>query len=71
MKLVQTVKIAEKPLVSLLPKADLEKLVAALEEVTYAKGEAVIQERDHGDSFYIIKAGEATVSTKQLSLIHI
>ena len=46
MKLVQTVKIAEKPLVSLLPKADLEKMVEVLEEQNYVKGEAIIEERD-------------------------
>ena len=64
MKLMQTVKIADTPIVSMLPKADLEKFIAALEDVTYDSGDHVIEEGEHGDAFFIIKSGEAVVSTK-------
>ena len=65
LKLLSQVKIAQQPLEALLAKSDLEKLVGALEEATYEKGEQVITEGEVADAFYIIKAGEAIVSTKQ------
>ena len=64
-KLISTVKIAGQTLTSLLPRGDMDKLVSALEEVTFEKGEPVIEEGETGDTFYIVKAGEAVVSTKQ------
>lgn len=49
------------PLLKNLTHGERLRLVDALEEKSFNKGELVVKEGDVGDTFYIIKDGEATV----------
>ena len=64
-KILAAVKIEGSFLGTMLSSADLDKLVDALIEESYADYENVVEEGDMGDTFYIIKQGTATVSTRQ------
>ena len=64
-KIMASVKFDGTALTSMLSSADLDKLVGALVEETHHDGEVVVEEGATGDTFYIIKSGGATVSTKQ------
>jgi len=64
-KIMAAVKFDGTSLTAMLSSADLDKLVDALVEESYADGETVVEEGATGDTFYIIKQGGATVSTKQ------
>ncbi|KAH7492064.1 cGMP-dependent protein kinase [Phytophthora ramorum] len=50
------------PMLKVLSPSEKEKLFLALEPVSFADGEYVIKEGDHGTAFYIIKSGSAVVS---------
>ena len=63
--ILAAVKIEGSFLGTMLSSADLDKLVDALIEESYADYENVVEEGDMGDTFYIIKQGTATVSTRQ------
>ena len=65
LQLVRSVSIAGRPLVSLLTRANLDALISALEDVSFARGENVITQGTIGEHFYIIKSGKAVVSTTQ------
>ena len=41
----------------MLSSADLDKLVGALVEESYADGDEVVEEGATGDTFYILKSG--------------
>ena len=65
LKIMSAVKFDGTALTSMLSTADLDKLVDALQTEDYQDGETVVEEGATGDTFYIIKNGAATVSTKQ------
>lgn len=50
------------PMLKILSSSEKEKLFQALEPISFADGEFVIKEGDHGTAFYIIKSGSAVVS---------
>ncbi len=49
------------PFLSLLSPSTLEHLAGALEPVTAAAGQAVVQQGEEGDRFYILARGEVSV----------
>jgi cGMP-dependent protein kinase 2 len=51
------------PLLAGLPRQSKAKLVDAFVEEHFAAGTAIIREGDPGDKFYVVKAGEAAVTT--------
>ena len=64
-KILSAIKFDGTSLASILSSSDMTKLLDALEDVVFADGESVIEEGATGDTFFIIKNGRATVSTKQ------
>ena len=44
-----------------LEAAEMDALVAALQEVSFSKGESIIRQGERGDSFYILKSGTVKV----------
>jgi len=54
------------PMLKGLSKAEIKKLMNALDETSYKPGDLIIKEGDNATSFYIIREGEATV-TKSIS----
>ena len=66
-KIIGSVKFDGAALTALLSVADVDKLVEALVEETYEDGETIIEEGATGDTFYILRSGSASVSTKQRS----
>lgn len=54
--------LEELPLLTSLEPYERHKIADALESVTYEDGNVVIKQGDAGDAFYIIEAGEATVT---------
>jgi CRP-like cAMP-binding protein/di/tricarboxylate transporter len=53
--------IACMPLFGSLSRINLAKLVAQLEEVSFAPGEYVIRQGEPGDAYYIVRSGTAAV----------
>jgi MFS family permease len=51
------------PIFAPLPSFELEQVAGQLTEVRFAEGEALIREGDVGDRFYVVTAGEVSVST--------
>src|SRR5262249_21225788 len=49
------------PMLRVLPQATIEQLAAALERAEIAPGQAVFEQGDHGDHFYVVEAGCADV----------
>lgn len=49
------------PLFTPLPESTLERLAYALREVQVAQGDVVFHEGDHGDRYYVIASGEASI----------
>ncbi len=47
---------------SRLPPSDIQRLIQALEPVTYNAGDKVIRQGDEGDYFYIIREGSCSVT---------
>lgn len=47
---------------SRLPPSEIQRLIQALEPVTYNAGDKVIRQGDEGDYFYIIREGSCSVS---------
>ena len=54
--------LEELPLLTSLEPYERHKIADALEPATFKDGEVVIKQGDAGDAFYILEAGEATVS---------
>jgi ATP-binding cassette subfamily B protein len=54
------------PLLASLPGELLNKLAAKMERQQIAPGEAVIQEGEEGDRFYVVLSGLFTVSQRDL-----
>ncbi|EGF83549.1 hypothetical protein BATDEDRAFT_18644 [Batrachochytrium dendrobatidis JAM81] len=54
--------LEEVPLLVSLEPYERHKIADALESVTFSDGDVVIRQGDVGDCFYIIEAGEATVT---------
>lgn len=50
--------LASVPLLSKLPKADLERLVDMVTAVTYAEGDIIMAQGEKGDSMYILQEGK-------------
>jgi CRP-like cAMP-binding protein len=47
---------------SQLPPSDIQRLIQALEPVSYREGDTVIRQGDEGDYFYIIREGSCSVT---------
>jgi rhodanese-related sulfurtransferase len=52
------------PIFQRLPPANLQKILLALEEVTVAQGEVIIEQGAEGDYFYFLKSGQCEISRK-------
>jgi Major Facilitator Superfamily/Cyclic nucleotide-binding domain len=50
------------PMLRVLPQATIEQLAAALDHAEVAPGDAVFEQGDHGDHFYVVEAGCADVA---------
>ncbi|KAI8840252.1 cyclic nucleotide-binding-like protein [Chytridium lagenaria] len=55
--------LEEVPLLISLEAYERHKIADALESVVYGDGDVVIRQGEAGDNFYIVEAGEATVTT--------
>ena len=53
--------LARSPLFSYLGRLDLARLAGELEEMHFARGQAIVRQGDRPDGFYVIKHGRATV----------
>jgi transcriptional regulator with AAA-type ATPase domain/ferredoxin len=51
------------PLFQTLPKSSLEEIVRAVEVEAFPRGTRLIRQGESGDSFYILRSGEARVTT--------
>src|SRR5262245_19142149 len=49
--------LARTPLFSQLGRLDLARLAGELEELTFAKGDAIVRQGDPPDGFYVINSG--------------
>jgi len=49
------------PMLRVLPQATIEQLAAALDHAEVAPRQAVFEQGDHGDHFYVVEAGSAEV----------
>jgi CRP-like cAMP-binding protein/di/tricarboxylate transporter len=54
--------LSRSPLLSQLGRVDLARLAGELEEQHFRPGDVIVREGDPGDSFYVIKSGEAGVT---------
>jgi CRP-like cAMP-binding protein len=54
------------PLLASLPGEQLSKLAAKMERQQVTPGEAVVQEGEEGDRFYVVLSGLFTVSQREL-----
>jgi CRP-like cAMP-binding protein len=56
--------LARTPLFSQLGRLDLARLAGELEELTFARGDAIVREGDPPDGFYVINSGRVVVVTR-------
>ncbi|WP_031434776.1 cyclic nucleotide-binding domain-containing protein [Methylomarinum vadi] len=52
------------PIFRALPPANLQRIIMGLEEVSYERGETIIQQGDPGDYYYLIKSGQCLITRK-------
>ncbi len=55
-------RMLQSPAFSQLPPSDVQRLIRALEPVSYKEGDTVISQGDEGDYFYIIREGTCSVT---------
>jgi len=69
--------LLKSPIFSALPAANLQQIIISLEEVTFKKGEFIINQGEQGDFYYLIKKGHCLISrkpsdhAKEIRLAHI
>jgi len=56
--------LLKSPIFRALPPANLQQIVMNLQEVSFEKGETIIQQGDPGDYYYLIKKGFCLISRK-------
>ena len=56
--------LLKSPIFRALPPANLQKIVMALNEVQFNKGEFIIKQGEPGDYYYLIKKGHCLISRK-------
>jgi Cyclic nucleotide-binding domain len=57
------------PLFSDIPKAELTRLLGRMKPLSFARGDIIVREGEHGDSLYIIRKGGAAVETHVKGLV--
>lgn len=56
--------LLKSPIFRALPPANLQQIVMNLQEITYEKGDIIINQGDPGDYYYLIKRGYCLISRK-------
>lgn len=56
--------LLKSPIFRALPPANLQRIIMELEEVSYQRGEVIIQQDEPGDYYYLVKKGHCLITRK-------